>query len=269
LGVGRTKACTIGAVGVTQNQPKARKGSSRRADIPLQTLIALNTGTVETATLAEGLAIDFQALLLAVAPNLASNVGNLDLSLGIVKRMAAAGSIIREAGLAHELADHPSDTVRGWCAFAQGQAPDLSLEARLNAMQPFAADAHFGVREWAWMAVRPWIAEDIASAVNVLAPWTISERANLRRFASEATRPRGVWAAHITALKENPALGEAIIVRLHADPDKYVQDSVGNWLNDAAKDDPDWVRSLAVKWQKTSQSQAATKAILKRALRNL
>lgn len=90
----------------------------------------------------------------------------------------------------------------------------------------------------------------------------------MRRFASEALRPRGVWAAHIPALKQQPELGEPILHPLRADPSQYVQDSVANWINDAAKTRPDWAIELCAQWAAESDS-AATTRIMKRALRSV
>ena len=47
-----------------------RKGFSKRADIPAELLHELNTGRIETATLAEGLAIDFAELFRSIQPKL-------------------------------------------------------------------------------------------------------------------------------------------------------------------------------------------------------
>jgi 3-methyladenine DNA glycosylase AlkC len=109
------------------------------------------------------------------------------------------------------------------------------------------------VREYAWMAFRPHLAAQLDMGLALLLPLTHSSHATLRRFVSEVSRPRGVWCAHLRALRANPALARPLLEALRADPDRYVQTSVGNWLNDASKDNPEWVLALARDWERESR----------------
>lgn len=252
----------------------AGKSSKRVADIAPARLAELNAGGVEAATLTECLAVDFAALMRAALPDIGSDAITAmqhAAGEGISRRMALAARLIHARhGLAavEKLGAHVSDTIRGWACFIIGAAEGMTLTDRLAAIQPFADDHHFGVREWSWMAVRPHIAADLDSAITLLADWTAHPSERVRRFASEATRPRGVWCAHLGALRQSPEQALPILEPLRADPAAYVQDSVGNWLNDAGKDRPDWVRSLCARW--TAESVAPTTArISKRALRSI
>ncbi|MDD3018743.1 MAG: HEAT repeat domain-containing protein [Comamonas sp.] len=256
------------------NAATQRKGATRAADIPADVLHALSHGELQSATLAEGLALDQARLLRTVFPQLSRHtVQRTDAAcqFGILKRMAGIGAALLEElgndGIT-QCQGHASDTVRGWACFMIGSQAGLSLPRRLAAIRPLADDAHFGVREWAWMAIRPHLAEDLDDAIAHLTKWTTEPSERLRRFASEALRPRGVWCAHIAAFKQQPERALPVLSPLRADLSVYVQDSVANWLNDAGKDRPDWVRELCAQWLQ-GHPTAATHRICQRALRNL
>jgi 3-methyladenine DNA glycosylase AlkC len=250
----------------------ARKGALRPSEVPHEILEQLNRGTLETATLAEGLAIDFRVLLRSVAPDVDEQVlRHVDPGDGITRRMLTLGRLLFErygaAGF-ERFAAHPSDTVRGWAAFLLASIPHMQLHDRLAQVRPLANDPHFAVREWAWLALRPHIATQLPETIRILTPWAEDAAANIRRFAIESTRPRGVWCAHIPALKQHPELALPLLEPVKADPSRYVQDSAANWLNDAAKSQPQWVRSLCERWRAES-SAPATIRICTRALRSL
>jgi len=183
--------------------------------------------------------------------------------------MLLAGQLLLDANVdLAQLQGHVADTVRGWACFAIAAQAGWPLPQQLAAIRPLADDDHFAVREWAWLALRPRLAEHLPDAIALLAPWTADPSERVRRFACEALRPRGVWCAHIAELKEEPQLALSLLQPLRADPAVYVQDSVANWLNDAAKSRPDWVRSLCAQWLLESPV-AATARICKRAQRSL
>ena len=246
----------------------------RVSDIPAERLDALNSGEIEARTLTECLAVDFAELLPKVAPDIPARSKERmqdAAAQGITKRMALAAELLSDhfgPEAAERLGAHRSDTVRGWAAYCIGAWADLDLAAKIGAIAPFADDAHFGVREWSWLAIRPDIAAEISEAIRLLTSWTDAPSANLRRFATEATRPRGVWCAHIKALKRDPEPARPLLEPLRADPSQYVQDSVANWLNDASKDRPDWVRAICGEWVAEGASQE-TERIVKRAMRSL
>jgi 3-methyladenine DNA glycosylase AlkC len=250
----------------------ARKGARRISDIPAATLRAISRGDIETITLVEMLAADFRTLMKAVDPALEKKLRDkLDPAVPFIARMQAAGKALASElkGRDSELASHRSDIVRGWAAYMLAQRAGNNLKLAIKTIRPLADDPHSGVREWAWLAVRPLIVSEPEAAIKVLSPWSEHDSANLRRFASEATRPRGVWCAHIPLLKDSPHLAESLLAPLRADPSKYVQDSCGNWLNDASKTQPDWVRALCRRWEAELPDSAATARICRRALRTI
>jgi 3-methyladenine DNA glycosylase AlkC len=240
----------------------------RPADVNPERRALLNAGLAEAANLAEALAVDFAELLQAAVPDADHAAMRAAATLGVTRRMALAGRLVAQALGTRAfamLAGHPSDTVRGWACYALAEE-QLPLDATLDRMRSLAADRNAGVREWAWLALRPAIAAAPLNAISLLRPWAADPDPMLRRFATEATRPRGVWCPHITALRQDPTPGLGLLEPLRADPARYVQDSVANWLNDAGKDHPDWVRGLCRRWQDLPGSAPR---ILARAQRNL
>lgn len=251
-----------------------REASGRTVqDISAERLAQLNAGA-QAATLTECLAIDFAELMGNVMPDIGDDAltqMRQAKSAGISRRMPLAANLISKrfgATALKQLERHPSDTARGWACFMIGDTP-MSLAKRLTAIRPFANDPHFGVREWAWMAVRPHLSAELPDAISKLAAnWARHRSERIRRFASESIRPRGVWCAHISALKREPELASAVLEPLRSDPSGYVQDSVGNWLNDASKDRPDWVRTVCARWTAESPTPE-TARICRRAQRSL
>lgn len=248
------------------------------ADIPPRLLAQLNRGELEAITLVEGLAIDQSQLLTHVARELlpAPPPAPDLVGLGILERMrtiaghwrAWADSDRRGDAVLAQLAAHRSDTVRGWACLAVVDDDRLDLQERLRRARRFAADPHMGVREWAWMAARSAIAAQLPAAIGALQHWVEDPDPSVRRFAIEATRPRGVWTKQIKALVDDPELGRPLLEPLRAESERYPATSVANWINDAAKSQPSWAKRLIARWRKESPTKA-TAWIAGRALRSL
>lgn len=260
-----------------------RKGARSTKEIPKEVLLKLNSGEIETANLVEWLAVDKKILL----ENLLQQNQRIDYLKPVLSKIdqlkkqtvntvnEAIGTGIYEQSSANHDSDflkiisrHKADIVRCWATYTIGKNDSLSIYETLRQIQSFAADKHFGVREVSWMAVRPKITKNLTQSIEILNDWTVNQDENIRRFTTESTRPRGVWCEHILELKQNPELALSILESLKSDKAKYVQDSVGNWLNDASKTQPKFVIEICKRWEIESDTQE-TKYILKKALRTL
>ncbi len=261
-----------------------RKGARNTAAVSADVRALLNAGLIESVNLCEWLIVDHERLAENVFPELgwqsclpqvSSALKNLKTPTAL-KKTFAVGKILAQlhtsktaaASAFESLRDHSSDTVRTWACALIGQKTAITLAEKLSLLQPLAADPNMGVREIAWMAARPLISQQLPEAIQLLSSWVQNKDERIRRFASEATRPRGVWCAHIKELKESPELALSLLVPLRSDESKYVRDSVANWLNDASKSRPDFVRQTCQTWLSESPTPA-TQAIVKRALRTL
>ncbi|WP_145413996.1 DNA alkylation repair protein [Paenibacillus xylanexedens] len=263
-----------------------RKGARKAAEIPEHIRHLLQSGTIESVNLTEWLAVDHILLLQQITRELDVPISTQDVyeklepkdQHRIMKVIPAIGSLWLEymegiprqdeADLFICLANHRSDSVRCWAAYIIGLNPHLHVTEKLEQIRPFAADAHFGVREIAWMAVRDSIRADLLTALQDLIPWSSDPDPMIRRFAIESTRPRGVWAKHIQPLKDHPEIALPLLSPVKSDAHPYVQDSVSNWLNDASKTNPDWVRQTCAMWIEQSDTKP-TQRIVKRGQRSI
>ena len=260
-----------------------RVGARSRGKIPEDILRQLNSGEIECANVVEWSAIDRERLL----ENILKKHNRIHYLKPILERI---GKLEKQtvnttneaigAELCNQMSDYqddeflqilltvPSDLVRGWGAFVIGKDTRLSLAQMLENIKPFAMDGHFNVREEAWTAVRPTIIANLDEGIAILSRWSIDEDENIRRFASEVSRPRGVWCKHIERLKEYPDIALTILEPLRSDSSRYVRDSVGNWLNDASKTQASFVEALCNRWRSESPTKE-TQYIIKKAMRTI
>ncbi|EMI9089149.1 MULTISPECIES: DNA alkylation repair protein [Bacillus] len=257
-----------------------RKGARKVNEIPKEVLQLLQQGKIESVNLTEWLAINHIELLKNVLPSIGLKnsleyiVGELEkqnVETGM-KVIRITGTLLDEIIIKEnegnkedvllKLSKHISDSVRCWAAFMNKKSNN-TLKDTLTYIRPFAADHHFGVREIAWMSIREDLSQNIEESVELLVEWAKSEDENIRRFSVESIRPRGVWSKHIEILKQEPEKALPILNLLKSDPSKYVQDSVGNWLNDASKTKPDWVMNLCEEWEKDTDIKSTSRMIKK------
>lgn len=82
-----------------------------------------------------------------------------------------------------------------------------------------------------------------------LVAWTADPDVHVRRLVSEGTRPRLPWAERLRDYQRDPTPVLALLERLKDDPERYVQRSVANNLNDIAKDHPQRVLDVCARWR--------------------
>jgi 3-methyladenine DNA glycosylase AlkC len=256
-----TSSCAIPWPTVT------RTGARSYASIDPAVIRAISSGRRESATHVEQMAADMSTLLVASFPTAAAHVGRFE-GLPFLSRMREGGQILVEVcgqRAPSVIGYVNNDIVRGWRAFAVGLIPERTLEQRLHHSRAFASDGHFAVRESAWLGVRRHVVCDPSAALDLLGPWANDRSPFIRRFAVEVTRPRSVWGTHCAALKEAPELALPFLERFATDRDRYVEDALANWLNDARRTRPEWVQELCRRWFREQGSAAGR--LCRRALR--
>jgi 3-methyladenine DNA glycosylase AlkC len=251
------------------------------SDISSASRRAMSKGGLPTRNLVEWLSVERAMLLRSVWDQIDPG-GSIPSDREVTRQIGGGTALQQSWRVAEYLAgrwpadsapwqrmvSHSSDIVREWAALLVGLHPAAGFKKRLQWMRPLAQDHHPGVREIAWIALRQLVIDQLSHAIEQLTEWTCAPDPRLRRYASEITRPRGVWAPHVAALKEDPSRGLVLLEPLKSDEDRYVANSVANWLNDASKSKPDWVVEVTRSWQRESPTEA-TQYIVRRALRTL
>lgn len=137
------------------------------------------------------------------------------------------------------------DGLRGWVLWPVGE-----FVARRGLAQPERALACLQAltqRFTAEFALRPFIVAHPELSFATLAGWCTDDNANVRRLASEGSRPRLPWGLRLQALVADPSPTLPLLQALQDDPSAYVRRSVANHLNDIAKDHPgvvcDWLET--------------------------
>ena len=97
-------------------------------------------------------------------------------------------------------------------------------------------------------AIRPYIIRYPQATLARLRQWALDENEDVRRLASEGSRPRLPWWPQLTDLIADPRPSLALLARLKDDPSLYVRRSVANHLNDIGKDHPGLLLTLMEEW---------------------
>lgn len=115
-------------------------------------------------------------------------------------------------------------------------------------------------------AVRYFIRQDLPNTLKIMRRWAESDNYHVRRLASEGCRPKLPWSFHLSELIQDPSPTLPILRTLNQDPEKYVQKSVANHLNDISKTHPDLLVNELAHWD---HSEKSTRWIIESACRTL
>jgi 3-methyladenine DNA glycosylase AlkC len=116
-------------------------------------------------------------------------------------------------------------------------------------------------------AIRSLLKEHPKEVMDELILWTNNENVHVRRLASEGVRIHLPWAQKLFVALEEFERYSAILTNLKDDPERFVQKSVGNNINDLFKEAPDKADYIIAQWKKTTPSKAQ-EWIIKHGMRN-
>lgn len=86
--------------------------------------------------------------------------------------------------------------------------------------------------------------------IKKLQVWSLEECVHVRRLSSEGIRTRLPWAKKSTVFIEHFDEAIKILDNLKASPEKFVQKSVGNNINDLFKDAPHLAERIVKSWSR-------------------
>lgn len=99
-------------------------------------------------------------------------------------------------------------------------------------------------------SIRAFLEAHPAATLARLEAWARDPSVHVRRLVSEGTRPLLPWAPRLVAFRRDPEPVLRLLELLKDDPERYVQRSVANNLNDISRDHPDRVVELCRRWKK-------------------
>lgn len=134
---------------------------------------------------------------------------------------------------------------------------EASMQAQYELTQRFSAES----------SIRPFLVRYPEATYQRLLLWARDPNVHVRRLVSEGTRPRLPWAARLRDYQREPGPVLALLELLKDDPERYVQRSVANNLNDIAKDHPDRAVEVCRRWGVAASE--SRRWIVRHALRSL
>ena len=122
---------------------------------------------------------------------------------------------------------------------------DVSMEALRRLTPLFSSE----------FAIRGLVKRYETRALKRLARWTTDPDPHVRRLVSEGTRPRLPWGRRLERFQADPRPILGLLEALKDDSAEYVRRSVGNSLNDIAKDNPDIVVDVCQRWATNASAE--------------
>ncbi|WP_395014404.1 DNA alkylation repair protein [Robinsoniella peoriensis] len=116
-------------------------------------------------------------------------------------------------------------------------------------------------------AIRPLLKEHPGEVMDELILWTHDDNVHVRRLASEGVRIRLPWGIKLLSALDEFERYTEILTNLKDDPEKFVQKSVGNNLNDLYRESSEKADLIIAQWRKTPSSKAQ-EWIIKHGMRN-
>ncbi len=116
-------------------------------------------------------------------------------------------------------------------------------------------------------AVRPLIDKYPKEALKIILKWSKDKNVHVRRLAGEGVRIRLPWAKKSLVALQEFRTYKKILTNLKSDPEKFVQKSVGNNLNDLMKENSAKAMEIISGWRKNNPSKE-TLWIIKHGLRS-
>src|SRR4029453_10690801 len=134
---------------------------------------------------------------------------------------------------------------------------EAAMQAQYELTNRFSAES----------SIRPYLAKHPEKTYARLVEWARDDNVHVRRLVSEGTRPRLPWAPRLPDFQKDPQPVIALLELLKDDPERYVQRSVPNNLNDIGKDHPEIAIDVCRRWM--ADATPARAWIVKHALRSL
>lgn len=134
---------------------------------------------------------------------------------------------------------------------------EVAMQAQLELTKRFTAES----------SIRPFIERYPERTHALLIGWAAHPNVHVRRLVSEGTRPRLPWAPRLRAYQRDPSPVLELLELLKDDPERYVQRSVANNLNDIGKDHPELLVQICRAWSQGGGD--GRRWIVKHALRSL